>query len=197
MTEREEGEYSKAIHYRIQNPQTPFPDAPVVCVRPESDGVTLAIARYKPNETNQDQIEDIIRTTVIQADPNQRRWQNTSTRINPIIAIRAGSITGLITIATLFLLQGNQSFSPTAFICSIIAALIASAIRIRIAQTSQANAISEITQRISNYSPKEHPINQMEIIHYHTTGLTIMVFPEDIGPAIEPSHHSRPDERQH
>ena len=193
MTEREEGGYTKAIHYRIQNPQAPFPDAPIVCVRPDSDGTTLAIARYKPNETNQDQIEDIIRIAVIQAEPKQQRWQNTSTPINPLIAIRTGSITGLITLATLFLLQQDQSIVPAASICSIIAALAASTVRIHIAHTSQRNAISEITRRVSSYSPKEHPINQMEVIHYHDQGLTVMGFPEGLGPAIEPSHSTRPD----
>ena len=196
MTKREEGEYTKAIHYRIQNPQAPFPDAPVVCVRHDSDGTTLAIARYKPNEKNQDQIEDIIRIAVIQAQPNQQRWQNTSTRINPLITIRTGSITGLITLSTLLLLQQDQSIVPAASICGIIAAMIASMIRIHIAQTSQSNAISEITGRVNNYSPKEHPISRTEIVHSHDQGLTVMTFPEGLGPAIEPSHNTRPDERQ-
>ena len=196
MTNREEGEYSEAIHYRIQNPQTPFPDAPVICVRPEADGTTLAIARYKPTKDNQKQIDDIIRLAVIEAHPDHYQWQSTSTPTNPLIAIKTGAITGLITLSILLLTQQEQSIIPIASVFSLITATIATIVRGHRSKTSQADAISEITGRVNNYSPKNHPINRTEIVHSHDQGLSIMVFPDGLGTVIEPSRSAQPNERQ-
>ena len=77
------------------------------------------------------------------------------------------------------------------------AAAIGTIVKTHRAKTSQYDAVFEITQRVSNHSPKEHPINRLEVIHSHDKGLTIIVFPEGLRTAIEPSRNTRPNERHH
>ena len=172
-----EQSYAVAIAAHLGFPSAPPPEEPVVCIRPSTDGTTLAVVRYDPQLTTREDAESIVRTSLLDSKPREYGWQIWETPTTPDKVLRKSAPGAGLGAAAAVLVQPEINGVMPIIVAGFVAAIITAATFLRKQQSAQGEAAAEIIRRISNYAPRHDKITSPEIIHKHDQGVTVMAFP--------------------